>query len=138
MKKSELRKKYKALRSQLDENSLEQMSVEIFDRLTESFDFKDKTVSIFLPITRFNEINTWPILRLNSTFVLPVIKGEELIHIQYQNKEQIEISDWGIPEPKYGDEFKVEDIDIVLIPLLAYDVNGNRVGYGKGFYDSFW
>ncbi len=137
MLKADLRNKYKALRKELSSQDLEQMSVEIFDRLTENFDLNEKNISIFLPIKRFNEINTWPILNLNATFCLPVVEKEGLRHIIYENREQIEVSDWGIPEPIYGNEMDVKLIDIVLVPLLAYDQNGNRVGYGKGFYDSF-
>ena len=43
---------------------------------------------------------------------------------------------YDIPEPINGKEFK-ENIDVIFIPLLAYDKKGNRVGYGKGFYDRF-
>ena len=46
-------------------------------------------------------------------------------------------SDWGIPEPVGGIVVKPTDFDIVLLPLLTFDLNGNRVGYGKGFYDRY-
>ena len=44
---------------------------------------------------------------------------------------------WGIPEPAAGREIAPETIDLVLIPLLAFDRKGHRVGYGKGYYDRF-
>ena len=44
---------------------------------------------------------------------------------------------WGIPEPAAGREIAPETIDLVLIPLLAFDRKGQRVGYGKGYYDRF-
>jgi len=44
---------------------------------------------------------------------------------------------WGIPEPEHGDPAMPADIDLVIIPLLAFDRRGHRVGYGKGFYDRF-
>ncbi|MDP2160837.1 MAG: 5-formyltetrahydrofolate cyclo-ligase, partial [Flavobacterium sp.] len=46
-------------------------------------------------------------------------------------------NDYGIPEPVDGLEVPVAKIDVVFVPLLAYDKNGHRVGYGKGFYDRF-
>ena len=46
-------------------------------------------------------------------------------------------NDYGIPEPVNGLEVPVSKIDVVFVPLLAYDKKGNRVGYGKGFYDRF-
>jgi 5-formyltetrahydrofolate cyclo-ligase len=49
------------------------------------------------------------------------------------------LSEWGIPEPMPDSSQKVspQKIDTVLLPLLVFDEKGNRVGYGKGFYDRF-
>ena len=44
---------------------------------------------------------------------------------------------WGIPEPVDSSAHSPREIDVVLVPLLAFDRQGHRVGYGKGFYDSF-
>jgi 5-formyltetrahydrofolate cyclo-ligase len=44
---------------------------------------------------------------------------------------------WDIPEPKEGIPTDIKDVDVVLVPLLAFDREGNRVGYGRGFYDKF-
>ena len=49
----------------------------------------------------------------------------------------IKKSAWGIPEPVDGIEIDDRKIDVVFVPLLAFDKQGNRVGYGKGFYDNF-
>ncbi|WP_337251765.1 5-formyltetrahydrofolate cyclo-ligase [Maribacter halichondriae] len=43
----------------------------------------------------------------------------------------------GVPEPVDGIEIDPMKIDVVFVPLLAFDEKGNRVGYGKGFYDDF-
>ena len=52
---------------------------------------------------------------------------------------RFERSSWGIwePEPSSSQELQAKDWDVVLVPLLAVDQNGHRVGYGKGFYDRF-
>lgn len=47
------------------------------------------------------------------------------------------IGHYGVPEPLDGIEIEPKDIDMALIPLLAFDLSGNRVGYGKGYYDRF-
>lgn len=44
---------------------------------------------------------------------------------------------WGITEPKDGSLISPEQIDLILVPLLAFDTEGFRVGYGKGFYDRY-
>ena len=49
----------------------------------------------------------------------------------------LEENEYGIPEPINGIQINSEIIDVVFVPLLAYDNKGNRVGYGKGFYDRF-
>ena len=44
---------------------------------------------------------------------------------------------FGIAEPAGGNKISPKEIDLVLVPLLAFDQKGYRVGYGKGFYDKF-
>lgn len=44
---------------------------------------------------------------------------------------------WNIPEPDKGDRLDPAILDLVLVPLLAFDLSGQRVGYGKGYYDRF-
>jgi 5-formyltetrahydrofolate cyclo-ligase len=58
-------------------------------------------------------------------------------HILLQENTTISISEYGIPEPLEGIEIATSQIEVVFVPLLAYDSKGNRVGYGKGFYDRF-
>ncbi len=139
MTKQEIRKKYKALRKEFAVTELEQWSLAIFELAKKTFELEGKKISVFLPIERFAEINTWPFLNeINANFYLPVINGKnELVHIKYEDANQIEVSSWGIPEPTYGDTIMPSELDYVLVPLLAIDKKGFRVGYGKGFYDQF-
>src|SRR5690606_37923119 len=46
-------------------------------------------------------------------------------------------NEWNIPEPVDGIEIDPKKIDVVFVPLLAFDEQGHRIGYGKGFYDKF-
>jgi 5-formyltetrahydrofolate cyclo-ligase len=50
---------------------------------------------------------------------------------------KIEVNRFGIPEPVEGIEVSPTSIDVIFVPLLAFDKAGNRLGYGKGFYDIF-
>ena len=54
----------------------------------------------------------------------------------FDEKTLFEISKLRIPEPNNGIVFNGK-IDVVILPLLAYDLDGNRIGYGRGFYDNF-
>lgn len=60
-----------------------------------------------------------------------------MVHIPINGKVEWEQNSFGIVEPKEGNPIEAKMIDLVLIPLLAFDVNGARVGFGKGYYDRF-
>jgi 5-formyltetrahydrofolate cyclo-ligase len=94
-------------------------------------------VSGFTPLK--SEINALPLLRrleeLGARLALPriVARGEPLSMRSWQFGAPLERGQWGIREPK-PDAPEV-DPDIVLVPLLAFDRAGHRIGYGAGYYD---
>ena len=94
-------------------------------------------VSGFMPLK--SEINALPLLRrleeLGARLALPRIaaRGKPLSMRVWQFGAPLERGQWGIREPK-PDAPEV-DPDIVLVPLLAFDRAGHRVGYGAGYYD---
>jgi 5-formyltetrahydrofolate cyclo-ligase len=136
--KNQLRKKYKSLRAELTTKDIEKLSSKIYHNLISNFELESKNISIFLPIKKFKEVNTWLIIdNVKANFFLPVVKGNSLTHVKYENKEQLKLSAWGIDEPTYGETIEPKDLDLVIVPLLAYDIKGNRIGYGAGFYDDF-
>ena len=61
----------------------------------------------------------------------------EMTHFLLTENTKIQKNKYNIPEPTNGLKVPVEKIEVVFVPLLAFDTNGNRVGYGKGFYDTF-
>jgi len=139
MKKKELREKYKKLRSELSFAELEVISARIVFNFAMDIYTIGKKISVFIPIEKFNEVNTWTLLEtIEEDLFLPVIQPDnKLKHIRFSSKEQLKKNNWGILEPQYGDELDVSNIDIVIVPLLTIDKTGNRVGYGKGYYDNF-
>ncbi|MGV3684207.1 MAG: 5-formyltetrahydrofolate cyclo-ligase [Daejeonella sp.] len=105
-----------------------------------------KMVHIFLPISMQNEIDTFSILLYfkhshpNLQIVVPRtnFKSLEMLNMLYDHEHTIlGRNRYGIPEPIHGRVVPPAEIDLVFIPLLAFDRNGNRAGYGKGFYDRF-
>ena len=58
-------------------------------------------------------------------------------HYLLTDNTKLRTSNWGVPEPVDGIELMPSKIDVVFVPLLVFDQKGNRVGYGKGFYDRF-
>jgi len=136
--KTELRQKYKDLRASISQEGRDNHSKDIFKLINSKFELTNKSISVFLPIEKFNEINTWHLInQVNANFYLPVVKNKNLKHIKFENKTQLELSKWGIEEPTFGEEVKPTKFDFVIVPLLAYDFIGNRIGYGAGFYDNF-
>lgn len=58
-------------------------------------------------------------------------------HFLLSDNTKIQKNSWNIPEPSNGIPIETSMIDVVFVPLLAFDINGHRVGYGKDFYDRF-
>ncbi len=102
---------------------------------------------VFLPLLAKNEPDTWPIIhqlwaaapapRLAAPVVQP--DGILLKHYELTPATPLIASRWGIPEPvpEPAAEVLPTQLDAVLVPLLACDQRGHRVGYGGGFYDRF-
>lgn len=120
-----------------------QLDEQISALLFSNFHLENKTISIFLPIESKKEINTYLILEkgLSIQSKFTISKSDfttmQMEHFLYEGPSQIEINRFGIPEPSFGKVVAEKDIDIVLVPLMAFDQDGYRVGYGKGFYDRF-
>lgn len=97
----------------------------------------------FLPISRNREPNTWLIInRLKAEHPaikvsIPKINAEGSIESYFLEGSKPELNSWGIPEPTQGILTDPSTIDLILVPLLAFDKHGYRVGYGKGYYDRF-
>jgi len=146
MRKAELRKQMLQRRRALSPGEVQQRSQRIADTFFRNFPLRaGQTVHVFLPILKNNEVNTWPIiqrLRLEHPKVrvaVPVtdVAQHVLTHHELTDKAVLVENAWGIPEPQHAHIIYAEEVDVVLVPLLAFDKAGHRVGYGKGFYDRF-
>src|SRR6476620_9802715 len=143
MTKKELRTKYKALRKQLTAESIDEKSLTIANKILELPLWDKNYFQVFLPITAHNEINTEYILHVLSGKDKNIIVSKSdfsngtMAHFLLTDSTKILVNAYGIPEPVDGIEIPSNKIDVVFVPLLAYDKAGHRVGYGKGFYDKF-
>lgn len=143
MTKAELREKYHQKRRALSPKALENISESVSHNLFSNFQLENKKVSLFLPIEGKKEINTYKIWQKAMSFdaqvAVPKVnsKSNEMRQILFESEDQLEVSSWGIPEPKKGRVVAAEHFDIVIVPLLTIDKKGHRVGYGKGFHDRF-
>ncbi|WP_159473129.1 5-formyltetrahydrofolate cyclo-ligase [Chryseobacterium sp. 18068] len=143
MKKSEFRKIYLEKRNNLSQDEISLLSKRIFKNFINYFKpVSDQKIHIFIPIEKFKEINTQIFidyfLSRNIKIFVPKIVDTKLISVEIFSDTQFETNNWGISEPVSNEDSEVLDFDFVITPLLYCDFKGNRVGYGKGFYDQFF
>ncbi|KMQ66208.1 5-formyltetrahydrofolate cyclo-ligase [Chryseobacterium angstadtii] len=143
MLKAELRKKYMQKRKALSTDEAFLLSEEILKRFLSYFNPEaGQKIHIFIPIEKLNEINTGifidAFLAENIRVFVPKIVGDQLISVEIDRDTVYETSSWGISEPISNADSGIHHFDYVITPLLYCDQQGNRVGYGKGFYDGFF
>ncbi|TDQ33087.1 5-formyltetrahydrofolate cyclo-ligase [Zeaxanthinibacter enoshimensis] len=142
MLKKGLRNQYTKLRLSMDPETLDKASLSIANQLLKIPVWDHQYYHLFLQIAEKKEIDTSYILTLlqgrDKDVVIPRMGDQnQLQHILLTDSTKLVKNKWNIPEPVKGLQVPVEDIDVVFIPLLAFDTRGHRVGYGKGFYDIF-
>lgn len=143
MTKSEIRKKYLHKRENLTQGEVTNLSERIFKNFTANFHLKEnQKVHCFLSIPEKGEVDTQ--LFLNEFFknkmrvFVPKIYKKKLISLEITPETALLKNSWGISEPESNEDSEERDFDYVLTPLLYCDMHGNRVGYGKGYYDGFF
>jgi 5-formyltetrahydrofolate cyclo-ligase len=141
--KNKLRNKYQELRTGISSEEIETKSIEIANNLLKlpiwDYDF----YHLFLTISEKKEIDTEPILHIlqgkdkNIVLSKADFNTGKLNNYLLTDSTLIKKNKWNIPEPVDGIEIPASKIEVVFVPLLAFDKLGHRVGYGKGFYDIF-
>lgn len=146
MDKATLRQQFLERRLQLSRSNYWSLTEDIMDQVKLVDWLNYRMVHIFLPIRKHNEIDTFSLLNYfklqhpQLTIVIPRTDFTNLsiTNILYDHEYTIlGRNKYDIPEPIHGKVISNEKIDVVFIPLLGFDQKGNRVGYGKGFYDRF-
>ncbi|WP_350286534.1 5-formyltetrahydrofolate cyclo-ligase [uncultured Croceitalea sp.] len=142
MTKKELRLKYRKKRNLLNSTLIEGQSIEITNRMLSLPLWDFSFYHIFLSILKNKEVDTNPLLTVlqgkDKNVVIPKTeKNGMLKNYLLTDSTQLQLNKLQIPEPVDGIEIGEEKIDMVFVPLLAFDQNGSRVGYGKGYYDIF-
>lgn len=145
MTKAALRGIYREKRKQLTSHEIEKMNDLIlvnFQKLTLPYiDY----VHTYLASPKLGEPQTDPIVRYlqfkNPSLKVLVPKigsgNGEMLHLAIDDEAEWKVNQFGISEPSSGVPVEADLIDLVLVPLLTFDLRGNRVGFGKGYYDRF-
>lgn len=144
MNKQELRKLYREKRQLLSDEEVEKRSAAVSNSFFKNIDLSTiENIHIFLPISHHKEFDTFILINEiwnrhpSIQLMVPKVEGENLKTHIYDFDTVLEKNGLGIPEPKDSPEVLNDEIDLVIIPLLAFDKKGNRIGYGKGYYDKF-
>jgi 5-formyltetrahydrofolate cyclo-ligase len=146
--KTALRRAALAQRQSLTRAEVAQRSQQLANQLFQHFPVAQwRWLHVFLPLARKNEPDTWPIIhllweeKLPVRLAAPVVQSDNisLKHYELTPATPLLTDRWGIPEPLADPATEVApaQFDAVLVPLLACDQQGQRVGYGGGFYDRF-
>ena len=146
MTKTELRQNFPARQKSFSAAEREEKSFRIAELFFRNFDLsKINFLHCFLPIEKFNEIDTRPIFEKiwrdfpNMQTLVPRVNFQtnEIENLKFSSETETEKNTWEIFEPTHNEPVETGKIDAVLVPLLCFDERGFRVGYGKGFYDKF-
>lgn len=136
MKKDEIRRSMRARKSLLLESERAQAARRVFDMLERSAAFM-LAESVLMYHSLPDELSTREFLDKwgsRKRFFLPRVNGVNLELLPY-DRSRLHLGAFQIEEPDGSDTVPIDDIDMVVVPAVAYDPRGNRVGRGKGFYD---
>ena len=92
-----------------------------------------QNVMLFYPIKY--EVNLLELLKLDKNYSFPCIRNDEIV--PYINNNHFCTGKYKIQEPLDSQLQNIEELDLVIVPAICVDNNGNRIGYGKGYYDRF-
>jgi 5-formyltetrahydrofolate cyclo-ligase len=143
--KQTLRSVYLAKRELLTTYEIEQrkkLVVENFKLWVKTYHLK--CIHVFIAIERQKEVDTWPIIHwlweqnIKTITSITHTGSNNLAHVEFMATTKLSTNKWGIPEPENAASFlNFNELDLVLVPLVVFDLAGNRIGYGKGYYDKF-
>lgn len=101
-------------------------------------------IGSFYPLENHNEPNSLLLISYLKFFIpglivaYPRINDDKLTMHFYKETETLEVNKWGIQEPLPFNLISPNQIDALLVPLIGFDLQGQRVGFGKGYYDRYF
>lgn len=140
MDKSVLRREIREKKRAMTEEEIEKRSAQLGDLFVQSALYRDaKTIYGYLPYNQ--EVRTIPMLERalqdGKKVAVPKVYGDTMKFIYLEDLSQVEKGYAGIPEPIADGPVAEDSTALVLMPGLAFTQNGDRMGYGGGFYDRF-
>lgn len=143
-KKSTLRDKVLRERNKLDTQTWQNKTERIINSFLKLDEYKRASyIHTYISMNDRREVSTDSLintmLRSGREVIVPITNFKEgtLSHSILTDFSELKPNKWGVREPVFFNEAKISDLDLVIVPMAAADRSGNRLGYGKGFYDRF-
>ena len=138
--KTQMRASMRALRDAMPAEERARLSDRIAARLRPLLDrLAPRTVMVFSSfgseVSTRNIIET--LLEAGRRVALPVVAGHDMRAVSFRLGDPVRTARYGAAEPASAAEVPPDAIDVVVVPGLAFDRRGYRVGYGRGYYDRF-
>ena len=142
MNKKELRKIFLLKRKLLTEEDFFQMNISIKNLLLKHFvTSAGSKIHIYLSDNFNKEVDTWNIIRelqsRKNLIAVPKVFNSDLQNCLLFKNTVLVSNKWNIQEPEICRIMNTKDLEMIILPLLAFDLRGFRVGYGSGYYDKF-
>ena len=137
--KKELRKDFLKRREALSEKEARERSVCVIQKLRSDLYFR-KARTILIYVSKGKEISTHDLIKEASKekiVLIPRLREKKLEAVRFTSFDDMANGDFGVLEPKSGEAFDINKIDLVVLPGLAFDKHGYRLGYGLGYFDQF-
>jgi len=138
MDKVSLRQQMLAKRRALEPDQAEVASQQIAAKVLQHTAFKNAHRILFYA-SKGNEVHTFPLiaqaLELGKQISLPKAHESHLSLHPVSSLTELQLGNFGVLEPVQLSEIKLEEIDLIIVPIVAFDSENYRLGYGKGYYD---
>lgn len=138
--KQQLRAHIRLLKKQHSTQSLQMLSEAVMAKIENSERFKHAQV-VLIYASLDDEVSTFSFMEKwhgEKTFLLPKVNNDRLTLHPYAGTDSLRRGSYGIAEPVTEEFHDFERIDLAIIPGMAFDTNGNRLGRGRGYYDRFF
>lgn len=137
MSKSTIRDQLRLRRSGLSEAHRHQANLQIVEHIRNSeFWQQAKAVAIYLAFG--DEADISALLESTQAIYLPSIKGKDMQFQLFTEGTQFETLGYGLKQPCFIDDLPQDSLDLYLMPLVGFDLNGTRLGMGGGYYDRYF
>lgn len=142
--KEELRKNLLNQRSDIPEPEFYGASADIIERLKGLLEYENASIiHCYVSMNKRREVETRVLIKemlaKGKEVVVPITNVEDgtLKNVRLHSFNELEENQWGVLEPPSGEEVTEDKFDLIIVPMVGGDEEGNRIGYGKGFYDRF-